>query len=142
MIEGLNPCPECWGEGSLRMDWNSGKSYVCCDDCRAHTQLYDEEECAIADWNSGQVISRREVKQANSEQEAKIEQERPHEELKLRLCPYCGSEGRVVFYNPGYYAACENEECYAHTAVCGSAIGAADDWNGGGIFTTWYRRAE
>lgn len=143
MIRGLT-CPECYGEGSLRLDWDSGKSYVCCEDCRAHTQLYDEDEAAIRDWNNGRVISRLEVKQVSTEHEAEILRVIPREEVRLRPCPYCGSEASVIHdkNSNGYYVACENEECYAHTEVCGGRIGAVDDWNEGAVFQTWYRRVE
>ena len=62
----------------------------------------------------------------------------------LKPCPECGSKAAVIYHENtnGYYAACDNEDCYAHTAVVGSAIGAADEWNNGAVFTTWYKRAE
>ena len=62
----------------------------------------------------------------------------------LKHCPYCGSRAEIIRYENanGYYAACDNEDCYAHTAVVGSAIGAADEWNGGAVSDIWYRRAK
>lgn len=64
------------------------------------------------------------------------------EEWRLRNCLCCGDKGKIVYYEPanGYYAACENEKCYIHTEVCGSALGAADDWNSGAVVNTWYRK--
>lgn len=29
----IQPCPDCWGDGKLTMNWNSGRCLIVCDDC-------------------------------------------------------------------------------------------------------------
>ena len=125
------------------MDWNRGKCYIVCEDCGTYTQTYAEEETAISDWNSGRVISRKEVRRMNTES-AKIPRVLKPENIELRPCPYCGSKATIVHdkNSKGYYGACEKEECYAHTEICCSERGALDDWNSCAVSDTWYRRSE
>lgn len=33
MAFNIQPCPDCWGDGKLTMNWNSGRCLIVCDDC-------------------------------------------------------------------------------------------------------------
>lgn len=135
MIEGLKPCPECWGEGHLSIDFNSGGCYVICEDCGAYTNKYNEEGSAISDWNNGKVMSHKkalpDMSKAEAQESAPIQ-----DDIELRLCPSCGGEGllkprtyegeKVGKYTP-YYVVCK--ECGVHTALVSNAEIAAEEWN-------------
>ncbi|MBR0167769.1 MAG: hypothetical protein IJQ08_03780 [Synergistaceae bacterium] len=142
-MEGIKPCPNCWGEGKLKMDWKYCMCYIACEDCETYTQLYVDEESAISDWNNGGVISRKEASHMQPESAEPPCVLQP-EDIELRPCPKCGSEATINYseYSNGYYGVCENEKCYVHTELFHSVLQAQDEWNGGAVSDTWYRRSE
>ena len=61
---------------------------------------------------------------------------------KIKECHYCGSKATIVHdkNSGGYYGACENEKCNVHTELFHSALQARDEWNGGAVSDTWYKK--